>query len=309
MGKRSAGFAVMIVTLFAVVVINAHLDGARGITGSAQVGPVPPPPTGGQCLLEQPGRFGGWGFGEPLYPALRLAPCTRYRWGEVVSVLRGALATPTSVTTTDGTGAPVTEIPNQSLCDRDRLTYLGAAKGLNTQWGWQLPVGTIAAVGPTSLQRTAGQSWVACVITPANGQAATPARYSGSVRNALDTGVFPVVFATCSTTIGAAGILPGPCDRPHHVEVFGVVTTSPGDTQPGLDARCLKLVSWLMRTPDPTKLGLLRVRAFTTHADPSGAAVEGLGPQGDATCIVEPANQHNLHGTLFGLGLNPIPWA
>ncbi len=59
MGQRSAGLAVMIVTLFAVVVISAYVDGAKGVTGSAQVGPVPPPPTVGQCLLEQPGRFGG----------------------------------------------------------------------------------------------------------------------------------------------------------------------------------------------------------------------------------------------------------
>ncbi len=309
MGRRSAGFAVMIVTLLAVVVISAHVDGARGIPGSAQAAPVPPPPTIGDCLLEPTGRFGGWGFGETLYPALRVAPCTGARWGEVVSVLPGALATPTSVSTTDGTGTPVTENPTQSRCDRDRLTYLGAPAGRSTQWGWELLVGTVAAVGPTSLQQAVGQSWVACVITPANGQAATSVRYDGSVRDALHTGVLPVAFATCSTTIGAAGILPGPCDRPHHVEVFGVATTVPGDTQPGVDASCLKLVRWLMRSPDPTKSGLLRVRAFTTHTDASGDDVEGLGPNGGAACIVEPANGHNLQGTLFGLGVNSIPWA
>lgn len=308
MGKRSAGFAVMIVTLFAVVVISVRVDAGRGITGSAVVGTVPPPVVG-QCLLEQPGRFGGWGFGEPVYPALRLASCSGYRWGEVVAILPGALATPTSITTTDGTGAPVTEIPNQSLCDRHKRAYLGTASAPTTQWRWDLLIGTVAAVGPTSLQRMAGQSWVACVITPEAGTLGTSARYVGSVQNALNTGVLPVVFATCSTTASAAGILPAPCDQPHHLEVFGVATTSPGDIQPGLDARCLALVRWLMRTPDPTKLGLLRVRAFTTHIDPSGAAVEGLGLNGDATCIVEPADQHNLHGTLFGLGLNPIPWA
>lgn len=306
-GKRFVGFVVMIVTLLAVVVIGASFNGARAVTGSAQVAPAPP--TVGQCLLERPGRFGGWGFGQPLYPALQLASCTGYRWGEVVSVLPGALAEPTNVTTTDNTGDPVAAIPNQSLCNRDKLTYLSARTGQNTQWGWELVVGTVAAVGPTSLQRTAGQSWVACVVTPANGQAATSARYSGSVRNTLNTGVFPVAFATCSTTIGAAGILPESCDRPHRVEVFGVATNSPGDTQSGLDATCLNLVRWLMRTPDPTKLRLLTVRAFTTHTGSSGEAVEGIGLNGDDACIVEPAVQHNLHGTLIGLGLKPIPWA
>lgn len=308
MGKRSAGLAVMIVTLFAVVVISVRVDAGRGVTGSPAVGTVPLPVVG-QCLLEQPGRFGGWGFGEPLYPALRLASCSGYRWGEVVAVLPGALATPTSINTTDATGALVTEIPNQNLCDRDKLAFLGARARPTMQWRWDVLVGTVAAVGPTSLQQMAGQSWVACVITPANETAATSARYVGSVRNALNTGVLPVVFATCSTTIDAVGILPAPCDRPHHVEVFGVATTSPGDTQPGLDSHCLTLVRWLMRTPDPTRLGLLRVRAFTTHIDASGAAVEGLSLNGDATCIVEPADHHNLHGTLFGLGLDPIPWA
>lgn len=309
MGRRSAGFAVMIVTLSAVVVISAHMDGARGIPGSAQAGPVPPPPVIGQCLLEPTGRFEGWGFGEPVYPALRLAPCTGDRWGEVVSILPGALATPTSVNTTDSTGAPVTENPTQSRCDRDRLTYLGAPARRSTQWGWQLPVGTVAAVGPTRAQQAAGQSWVACIITPANRQAATSARYHGSTQNALNNGVLPVAFATCSNTTGAAGILPGPCDRPHHAEIFGVATTASGDTQQGVDAHCLKLVKWLMRTADPTKRALLRIRAFTSHTNQSGTAVLGLGPNGDAICIVEPAGDRNLHGTLFGLGLNPIPWA
>lgn len=211
--------------------------------------------------------------------------------------------------TTDGTGTPVTENPTQSRCDRDRLTYLGAPAGRSTRWGWELLVGAVAAVGPTSRQQAAGQSWVACVITPANGQTATSARYDGSVRDALSTGVLPVAFATCSNTTGAAGILPGPCDRPHHAEVFGVATTASGDTQLGLDASCLKLVKWLMRTADPTKSGPLRIRAFTTHTVQSGAAVLGLGPNGDAICIVEPAGDHNLAGTVFGLGVNPIPWA
>lgn len=105
-GKPPVGFVVMILTLLAVVVIGASLNGARAVTGSAQVAPAPPPPTVGQCLLERPGRFGGWGFGQPLYPALQLASCAGYRWGEVVSVLPGALAQPTSVTTTDDTGDP-----------------------------------------------------------------------------------------------------------------------------------------------------------------------------------------------------------
>ncbi len=88
-----------------------------------------------------------------------------------------------------------------------------------------------------------------------------------------------------------------------------MATTASGDTQLGLDASCLKLVKWLMRTADPTKSGPLRIRAFTTHTVQSGAAVLGLGPNGDAICIVEPAGDHNLAGTVFGLGVNPIPWA
>lgn len=290
-----------------VVIIGARIDGAKGITGSPQAGPVPQPPTVGECLLERTGEFGGWGFGGPLYPALRLAPCTGDRWGEVVSVLPDALTSPTSAITTDGGGALVTEMPNQSLCDRERSTYLGADAAL--QGRWDLLVGGMAAVGPSSLQRTAGQAWVACVIKPGDGHAATPMRYRGSVRNVLDNGVLPVAFATCSATADVARIVPESCDRPHRVEVFGVVATVSGDTQVGLDASCLKLVRWLMRNSDPTKDGLLAVRAFTTHIDRSGAAVEGLGPNSDATCIVEPTAHGNVLGSLFGLGLNPIPWA
>ena len=308
-GKRFAGIALIIATALVVAIVSAHIGDAKGLAGSARPGPMTPPPTVGECLLEPTGQFGGWGFGEPLYPALRLAPCSGDRWGEVASVLPGALAAPTSVTTTDASGAQVTDMPNQDLCYRNSLAYLGVPAGLNEQRGWDLQIGTVAAIGPTLLQRTAGQSWVACVVMPSGGQAATPVQYRGSVRNALNAGALPATFTTCSSAFDAAGILPNPCDQPHRVEVFGFATIEPGDTQAGLNASCLQLVKWLMRTPDPTKHGLLGVRAFTDHTDKDGGAVEGLGANGDAACIVEPTVRGNIRGTLFGLAANPVPWA
>lgn len=303
--SRSAGLAVMLATFLAVAIL-ANVEGRRGVTGSA----VPGPPIIGACLLDQTDETGGWGFGKPPYPALHVAPCSGPRWGEVVSVLPNALTSSTSVLTTDASGTQVTDNPVQHRCDDSKFVYLGVGAVSRPQFGsWFLRTGDIAAVGPSAVQRAAGQSWVACIVTPRNGHSAT--RYTGSVRNILVNGALPVAFATCSQlALGPAGILPARCDQAHRVEIFGYATTSLRDTQAQLNASCLELVRSLMRNSDPTKKGLLRIRAFTTHIDLStGATTEGLGSNGDATCIVGSFDQHQLIGTLFGLGRNPIPWA
>jgi len=72
------------------------------------------------------------------------------------------------------------------------------------------------------------------------------------------------------------------------------------------------LIRWLMRDRDPTKGGLLTVRTAVAHVDPdTGAPTEGFSSNGDpskAACFIEPASPRQLHGTLFGLGSNPVPW-
>ncbi len=310
MGRRSAGLAVMLVAVFAVVVISAQVHGRRVVVGAAGVAPVPRPAAVGDCLLDRPGPDDGWGYGAgPLYPALRLAPCTGVRWGEVVSIFPGALTASTSVTTTDSNGNTYTDNPNQSRCSKNQATYLGEAA--ESPFGWSMLLGNSAAVGPTTRQRMSGQSWIACVITPASGTSATFTRYSGSVRNALTGGALPSPFASCAPFVVVAEFVAGPCDQPHRVEVFGISMPSPGETRAHLDSSCVQLIRWLMRDQDPTKGGQLAVRTAVAHIDPdTGTPAEGFSSNGDrskAACFIEPASPRQLHGTLFGLGSNPVP--
>ncbi len=310
MGRRSAGLAVMLVAVFAVVVISAQVHGRRVVVGAAGVAPVPGPAAVGDCLLDRPGPDDGWGYGAgPLYSALRLAPCTGVRWGEVVSIFPGALTASTSVTTTDSNGNTYTGNPNQSRCSKNVATYLGEAA--ESPFGWSMLLGNSAAVGPTTRQRMSGQSWIACVITPASGTSATFTRYSGSVRNALTGGALPSPFASCAPFVVVAEFVAGPCDQPHRVEVFGISMPSPGETRAHLDSSCVQLIRWLMRDQDPTKGGQLAVRTAVAHIDPdTGTPAEGFSSNGDrskAACFIEPASPRQLHGTLFGLGSNPVP--
>lgn len=228
-----------------------------------------------------------------------------------MSVLPGALTAPTMITATDADGAEVSEVPNQDLCDRGLLAYLGAAT--SSRFGWTMQTGSTAAIGPTNRQRMAGQSWVACVIVPVTQGAVAPAPYSGSISNAWTVGRLPALFASCSDLVAAADFVNVACDRPHHLEILGVRTTSASDTQESMDATCRQLARWLMRTNDPKMLGLLAVKTAAAHIDANtGAPVDGFGSSGDsakAACWVEPASSRQLRGTLIGLGTDSIPWA
>ncbi len=314
MRRRSAGLVVMLVALFAVVVvISAQVHGRRVVVGAARAAPVPGPPAVGDCLLDRTDDGGGWGHAGILYPALRLTPCIGARWGEVVSIFPGVLTAAASVTTTDSNGTTVTGNPNQSRCGKDVLTYLGV--DADSRFGWSMLIGATAAIGPTTRQRISGQSWIACVITAVNGKTATSTPYTRSVKDTLTIRVLPPSFGSCSQLVVAAEFIAVPCDKGHRVEIFGVKTESPGeprDTQAHLNASCLQLIGWLMRDRDPTKKGLLSVRAAASHQDTAtGTFVEGLGVPGDsskAVCFVEPVGPRQLLGTLFGLGSNPVPW-
>lgn len=294
-----------------MVVLVARSNAKHLVSGSGEVAPVPGPPAVGECLLEKTDEAAGWGFGHPLYPGLELAPCAGPRWGEVVSVLPGALTAPTMVTTTDASGVEVSEVPNQGLCSRDLLAYIGVAAG--PRFGWSTQIGTTAAIGPTNRQRMAGQSWVGCVIVPVTQGAVAPAPYRGTIRNALTVGTLPSLFASCSDLLTAADFINAACDHPHHLEILGVRTTSASDTQETMDANCRQLAPWLMRNNDPTMLGLLAVKTAAAHIDANtGVPVEGFGPSGDsakAACWVEPVDSRQLRGTLIGVGTGPIPWA
>jgi len=231
----------------------------------------------------------------------------------VVSVLPRALTASTSAEITDASGQKVTENPVQARCGRDSLDYLsGKLSGQHRFPDWSRAFGNLAAVGPTARQKAAGQSWVACVITPVNGAGATP--YQGSLKNILAVGKLPSGFATCAESVEGLDTQAwgwnSPCDSNHQVEIFGVTILTSESKQSQLNHDCTALVRLTTRMADPSAGGQLAVRAVVIHTDPTtGAIAPGLGSNGAATCIVQSFGQRELKGSLVGVDAGPVPWA
>jgi len=304
---------VVTVVLLAVTML-AQVDRGTRVPGSAAAEQLPRPPQPGDCLLEKAPVGSGWGYQGQLYPALLVGPCQGPRWGEVISVMAGGLTAATSVNTTDVYGSDVVENPVQTYCTQAQSAYLSGGPPRIGDWHWEM--GGVAAVGPTARQRSAGQSWIACVITPDTGS--VPTRYSGSVRDVVVDGTLPAVFATCAATVqevvseltGQAPALRVSCDRNHRVEILGRNSYLPAITQDQLDHSCAELIRWLTRMSDPTAGGLLATRAVASHPDPiTGSPVPGVGGNGAATCIVGPIGDRELRGSLVGLGAGAVPWS
>lgn len=230
MSRRSAGLLVVTVVLLAVISLAQVIRGTR-VAGSAAPEQVPGPPQPGDCLLEATPVGNGWGSEGQLYPALSVGPCQGSRWGEVISILAGGLTAVTSVNTTDVYGSDVVEDPVQTHCAQALPVYFSGGRPQIGDWHWE--VGGFAAVGPTARQRSAGQSWIACVITPDTGSA--PGQYLGSVRNVVVDGTLPAVFATFTASVqdvlsGLTGQVPPlrvSCDHNHLTHLESAVGSLP----------------------------------------------------------------------------------
>ncbi len=64
------------VVAFLAVVMLAHLNNTGRISGAAHAEHIAGPPQIGDCLRGRAPDQGGWGFGGPLYPALRVGACS-----------------------------------------------------------------------------------------------------------------------------------------------------------------------------------------------------------------------------------------
>lgn len=282
--NRTAGLLVVGLALVAILTI-AGLQ-PHAVSGRAEMGRVPGAPRIGQCLLQAPDEGGG---GQ----SFRLGSCGTRHYGEVaqVSELSGA----------DDAGARCA----------DPADFLGwsppAASAAHVQWQ---PIDVnLLRMTPTRLQRSFGQHWVVCVVTPLISGAA----YTGSVRGVLATGRVPVAFAECIAALYLSGSVP--CDQPHPYELFAsAVLPVTFRNQSGLDADCRSIAARATRMPDLTAGGALDVRAVPFHQNADGATVNGL-PDGtgdvgaQALCLVGVTGERLLRGSLFGLGTGPLPWA
>ena len=285
--RRIAGLLMVGLALVAVLAIAGMQ--VHAVPGTAVLGPVPGPPRVGQCLLQAPPDPGG-GAGQ----SYRLGSCSSRHYGEVAQLY----------------GVTGPEDPG-TRCD-DPAEFLGWSPPATsaTHVRWQPIDVTVLAMSPTALQRSFGQHWVVCVVTPL----ISGSSYTGSVRGALATGRVPAAFAECTAGLY---VLTGsiPCDQPHPYERFASAELPVSfRDQSALDADCRRIAAAATRLPDVTAGGALDVRAVPFHQNADGATVTGLpdGPSdvgAQAVCLIGVTGDRLLRGSLFGLGTAPLPWA
>ena len=277
------------IAILAVLTISG-LQG-HALRGFAVTARIPGAPHLGQCLLQTPADRDAAGSAGRSY---RLGGCGTPHFGEVVDVSGDQGATDA----------------RQASCADPALFAGWAPPAMSAaRVRWRPIALDVITMDPTPLQQSFGQHWRVCVLTPL-----IPDRpYTGSVRGALATGHLPLPFAECTADLH---VLTGSiaCDEPHAYEIFSSsdVPLAFRD-QKALNADCRVIVAAATRMPDVTAGGRLRVWAVTTHRNAYGETLAGLPDNpsdldASATCLVGTTAARSLHGSLFGLGAEPVPW-
>lgn len=316
-----------VIAFIAVAAVVAPNVPTRVVAGIPVVGSVPGPPAVGDCLLEPWVQWGAFGpDGVPNHSPLRTAPCRGEKFGEVTDVVPDGLAqTVTSEEVLDEDGGTIRTVisdPVSTRCSQAQGRYLGLAQDRQALRGrsveWFPPFrATPVTVGPTLVQRAAGQSWVACVVTPWSLDGESPA-YTGSVRRIGDSPL-PAVFGVCWPIVAGFGEGEGvECSEPHQVEVLGYFGGLVKDLAPfDLEESCRQHAAALLAMAEPTAGGALETSLLLRYYAPSSEF--GLGPaptstpssennQVTATCFVSTTTDRRIVGTLVGLGTAPVPW-
>ncbi len=305
--RRLAGGVVLLVVLVAAVV--APNFSQLRIAGRAVQISVPAAPVAGDCVTSLPDvnrllREGNFGIGDEIeLPVAEFGSCTGAIRGEVVSVLDGVTLT---------RDVPATDYQKDlSQCGLDSIDYTGSIPPIvdgspgrpGNVWSPALNFQT-TSIGPSPLQRSVGQRWLACVI---GAPAAHP--YEGSLRDVLTTGAVPWNFANCWRSEAMRDVDQVSCDRPHAVELLA--TTGLGSTpQTATEVlhSCSVIAGRMIRTADPTRGGALRytILDFDQTISPVPPTEEVLRDT-YITCIVVARAGLVLTDTLVGIGDGPLP--
>ncbi len=316
MDRRWAGVVIVIVTVLSAVV--APSIAGRRIAGAPLVAPVPGPPDVGDCLTVPPGG-GGFERVRPSYEPQALAPCQAARFGEVVAVIRDGRSHQPAVPTIQAPadGSTLTDDPNQLACSDAASRYVGLGVAadhsplVSAYWSPLAFLGTTPS-GPTARQKSAGQTWVACVLMVYDdAQSGLAVAYPGTLKDTYKLGTEPASFALCLDSPALDSTVAVRCGEPHAVEAFGRTgTATVGLTQSSLDATCRALVGKLTGMVFPLAGGQLRAMAPAVHGFATQEA--GLGKPDDqsgfAACLVVATGKRQLGGTLLALGAKPVPW-
>jgi len=273
--------------------------------------PIGGPPEPGQCVtaMTDPWKADpqpGFASGQITdFPVALFAECDGPVVGEVGYV--------------DPNAAPPKRIIDndyQTLvgqCALDSIAYVGSIPPVVARPGgqpsilWQPSLSfRYTTVGPTAVQRAAGQKWSACVVGASD---AKP--YVGRLRQALATGVLPPVFGSCWLTSGLAETDQVPCSQPHRYEVLGSTDTSPEPIRAAdLQRAYTVYAARALRTNDPTRHGAVRVEIV--DFDESAAVIPAADAQiqgGYVVCVVAAQGDERFTSTLVGIGERPLPLA
>lgn len=166
------------------------------------------------------------------------------------------------------------------------------------------------SIGPTPLQRAAGQQWTACV-----GASRNRTTYTGTIASALTVGTLPPELATCWRTLVSSTEqqVTDPevaCSQPHSVEILALTQIIDPTTTPAeVAASCLGMASRTLQTSDPTVAGRLRITAYSMDGSSVMPVNQVNMLAGFTGCVASVPAPERLLGTVIGLGSNPLPLA
>jgi hypothetical protein len=301
----------IVVACAVLVAVVAPNVSSRRVSGSPIPGRVDGPPAPGSCVtaMVDPWRSNP----EPAsavggvidFPTAHFGPCDGAVVGEVAFVDTTALP-PERIDANDYQNVV-------AQCALDAIGYLGSippvvGRGVGQSgilWTSVLDF-RYTQIGPTDVQRAAGQQWSACAVGSAD-----PTPYVGRLRDVLTTGVLPPVFGSCWPSIDVSGPKEIRCDSPHTVELLGA--TSLGSTPVSaaeVREACTVYAGRALRTADPTRDGAIRpeILAFDQDAAIIPPIDSSLANR-YVDCVLNAQNGRHLNNTLVGISQRPLPLA
>jgi hypothetical protein len=311
MDRRAGGIAMLILVLLAAAIVPNIAT--RVVSGRPEPAPVPGPPAIGDCVTSvPPGLFSGAGSKYLVVPPMQYGNCSEGHYGEVTAVLPHVPLQRNPIQIDRGSGYEL-----WNLCPTAGLEYAGLTDPATgnaadpAAWIPSLNAGFVFA-GPDARQKASGQTWGACVLTAAGAVEDQPLQYSGSARGSVNGGRLPWMFGACTadTTENASQV---PCTERHGVQILAQAELTTSDTSSTTRlADCAQVARRVTRMPDPTAGGRLVLAVRVDRYDAAGDPSRSTGPLRKSetqygTCTIATAGAATLHGSLFGLGADPVP--